>query len=112
MESLASKEVDLEREAEEPAHPQAARLLEECLEDQAAHSVPSPGRRDSDGPDLGQVLPHHVQRSTADELTPVRGASPLPGPHRFGHPELLDVLVKGDPLLREEDPLLRVGVHE
>jgi hypothetical protein len=53
-----------------------------------------------DRADLAQVLPQHVQRAAADDLTV-----------QLRHQELRDGLVERDHFLREEHPP-GVGVHE
>ena len=68
-----------------------------------ADLVAAHGRIDRDRTDLGQVLPHHVQRAAADDGI-VADA--------HGHPELLDCLVERDGRLGQQPAVDRVRVDQ
>ena len=57
--------------------------------------------RDGEGADLGEVLPHDVQRATADDAAV-----------ELGDAELLQALEVGDRLLADEHPPLGERGHE
>jgi hypothetical protein len=68
-----------------------------------ADLVAAHGRIDRDRTDLGEVLPHHVQRAAPDDGT-VADA--------HGHPEFLDRLIDRDGRLGQQPALDRVRVDQ
>src|SRR5688572_4008788 len=102
LEAVAAEEVDLEREAEQPAEPQLAGVALEHLEEPMADAVAEPGVVDGEGAHLAEVLPHHVQGARADE----------PTVWCLRHAELLHRTVEVDPLLAEQDASLHERLHE
>ena len=61
-EAVASEEGGLEGQAEHPPDPDVSGPFEERAEQRVPDAAPAQRRLDGDGPDLGQVLPEHVQR--------------------------------------------------
>jgi hypothetical protein len=102
-EAMPPEEPDGERQHEHPPHahfPGAAeQLSHQAVTDPLALAI----RVHRDRPDLGQVLPHHVQ-------------GPAPDDHAvgstFGHPEVLHVLVQRHGGLTEQPTGLDVDVHQ
>jgi len=71
-----------------------------------ADPVAAPVDVDGEGADLGEVVPHHVQRAAADNAPLARRILDL------GHHELLHRLEIPHQFLGDEDVLVRVGLHE
>ena len=102
-EAQAAEELDRERQHEYPLHPQLARPVEQDMSDPAPDTVALAVPANRDGPDLGQVLPQHVQGPAADNE---------PVGLLLGHPEFLDVLVQHDGCLAEQAPGPHVRVDQ
>ena len=102
LEAVAAEEADLERQAEQPAEPQLVSFVLERLEERVPDAVAEPRLVDGERAHLAEVLPHHVQRSGADEAA-VGG---------LRHAELLHRAVEVDPLLSEQDASLHERLHE
>src|SRR3984957_16808450 len=95
-------ELDRKRQDEYPTHAQFPGGIEQCQD----YLIPGPSAlmllRHGDRAYLGQILPHHVQCTTACDFT-VRGT---------GHPELLDVLIQGHGWLIEQSAGPGISVDE
>jgi hypothetical protein len=102
VEPVPGEEVDLERQAEHPAHADVSRAGQQLLQQHATDAASLPRLVDDERAHLGEVLPHHVQGAAADH-----------GVRRVDRDqELLDVLVVGDRLLAEQDAVVGVPGHE
>src|ERR1700687_614978 len=87
LESVAREEIDREGQHENPAYTKVTGALQQCPDQPVPDALTLATRIHRDRPDLGKVLPHHVECSTADHHLVVGS---------FGIPEFLDVLVEGD----------------
>lgn len=90
---MPGEEVHLEGQAEEPLYPELDGVLGQRLEQRAADTVAEVLLRDGEGPDLGEVVPHDVQRAAPDDL-----------PIDLRDAELLQPLEVGDGVLADEHP--------
>ena len=94
LEPVPREELDLEGEAEDAAQAQLQSAVEQRIQQTVAQSRAPLGVAHRERPDLGEVLPHHVEGSAADDHALVID----------GDQELLDGLVVGDQILPEQDP--------
>ena len=87
LEPVPGEEAEREREHEDPRHAHLAGAVQQRLDQAVPDALALAALVHRHRADLGQVLPHHVQRPAAHHLVV---AEPL------GDPELLDVLIQGD----------------
>src|SRR5690606_32930161 len=93
LEPMLHKEIDLEGETEQPTDAQLDRAILQPIEERMPHTPTQPGTLNRKSPHLGEVLPHHVKRATANRAAVLV----------FGDQELLDQLIEDNPLLAEQD---------
>ena len=92
---MPAEEVHRESKAEHTAHADGAGAGQQGVHDRVPDSQAPAVFPDRDRPDLGQVLPHYVQRAAAARCR-VSG--------KLGHAEFLYVLVEGDGGLAQQAP--------
>jgi hypothetical protein len=101
VEPVAAEEAHLERQHEHAADAEFARVLEQPGDHQVADALAPQPRLDRHRADLGEVLPHHVDRATADNPAV-----------QLDNDEVGYVLEQRDQLLPQQDALLDVALDE
>jgi hypothetical protein len=104
LEPVLPEELHREGQDEYPADAELAGDRQQRLDDPVPGAVSLVRLRHRDRADLGEILPHDVQRAAADDLAVRSGAA--------RHPELLDVLVQRDRCLAQQAARGNVGVYQ